>query len=104
MDHFVEEKMIIARQAVIGALDEEKMVEAEGGYAGKAFYIIIPKDAKTEEQQHIKTATRSCHETSNKHLKICGILRHQFCHRLEKHSMCFRAVRAWSSTLPKRIC
>eukprot|EP00804_Cyclotella_cryptica_P006162 CCRYP_015261-RB/>CCRYP_015261-RB protein AED:0.20 eAED:0.17 QI:0/-1/0/1/-1/0/1/0/139 len=82
----------IARQAVIGVLEEGEMVEADGGYAGEEFYIKIPKDAKTEEHRHIKTVTRSCHETANNRLKLFRILKAQFRHGLEKHSMCFRAV------------
>jgi hypothetical protein len=62
------------------------------GYAGKEFYIKIPQDATTKEQIHIKTVTRSRHETANKWLKIFGILRDQFLRGLEKHYMCFRAV------------
>eukprot|EP00804_Cyclotella_cryptica_P018889 CCRYP_006428-RA/>CCRYP_006428-RA protein AED:0.19 eAED:0.73 QI:0/0/0/1/1/1/2/0/365 len=47
-----ENDLNIARQAVIGALEEGEMVEADGGYAGEEFYIKLPKDAKTEEHRH----------------------------------------------------
>eukprot|EP00804_Cyclotella_cryptica_P021378 CCRYP_016786-RA/>CCRYP_016786-RA protein AED:0.16 eAED:0.16 QI:0/-1/0/1/-1/0/1/0/117 len=73
-----ESDITIARQAVIGALDEDGMVEADGGYSGEDFYIKIPKDATTDEQRRIKTITRSCHETANNRLKIFGISRHKF--------------------------
>eukprot|EP00804_Cyclotella_cryptica_P014725 CCRYP_019938-RA/>CCRYP_019938-RA protein AED:0.15 eAED:0.15 QI:0/0/0/1/0/0/2/0/180 len=60
-----ENDLNIACQAVISALEDRGMVEADGGYAGKEFYIKIPKDAKTEEHRHIKAVTRSRHETAN---------------------------------------
>ena len=82
-----ESGITIARQAVIGTLDEDEMVEADGGYSGEDFYVKIPKNATTDEQRHIKTITRPCHKTANNLLKIFGILRQKFRHGLEKHSM-----------------
>ena len=87
-----ESDITIARQAVISALDEDEMVEADGGYGGEDFYIKIPKHATTDEQRRIKTITRSRHETANNRLKMFGILRQKYRHGLEKHYMCFRAV------------
>eukprot|EP00804_Cyclotella_cryptica_P007920 CCRYP_019665-RA/>CCRYP_019665-RA protein AED:0.08 eAED:0.08 QI:0/-1/0/1/-1/0/1/0/146 len=87
-----ESDTTIARQAVINALDDGEMFEADGGYGGEDFYIKIPKDATTDEQRRIKTITRSRHETANSRLKVFAILRDKFHHGLEKHSMCFRAV------------
>eukprot|EP00804_Cyclotella_cryptica_P008160 CCRYP_004634-RA/>CCRYP_004634-RA protein AED:0.21 eAED:0.21 QI:0/-1/0/1/-1/1/1/0/100 len=51
----------IARHAVIGALDEGEMVEADGGYEGEPFYIKISKDVTGEEQKRMKTITRARH-------------------------------------------
>ena len=84
--------MNIAFQAVISILEEGEIVEADWGYAGKEYYIKIPKDAKTNEHRHIKMVTRSRHELANNRLKVFRMLESQFCHGLEKHSMCFRAV------------
>ncbi len=87
-----ENDLNIARQSLIGALDEGEMVEADGGYCGEKWYIKVPKDATSEEQKRLKTITRSCHETANKRFKIFEVLKKQFRHELEKHLMCFRAV------------
>jgi hypothetical protein len=87
-----EHDITIARQALLDALDEDEMVEADGGYAGEQFYIKIPKDASSEEEKWMKQVTRSRHETANKRFKIFEILRTRFRHELEKHSSCFRAV------------
>ncbi|KAL7520494.1 hypothetical protein ACHAWX_005217 [Stephanocyclus meneghinianus] len=61
------------------------MFEADGGLGGEYFYIEIPKDATTDEQRCIKTITRSHHVSANSH-------KDEFCHGVEKHSMCIRAV------------
>jgi hypothetical protein len=68
------------------------MVEADGGYAGEKFYIKIPADATSEDEEYMKKVTRSRHETANKRFKIFEVLKRRFRHELEKHSSCFRAV------------
>jgi hypothetical protein len=82
----------IARSALLDALDEDEMAEADGGYGGEPYYIKCPFDASSREQIYMKKVTRACHETANKRFKVFEILRRQFRHALEKHSMCFRAV------------
>lgn len=82
----------IARQAVISALEDGEMAEADGGYRGEPFYIKVPKDATSAEEFDMKNVARSRHETANKRLKIYGILKKAFRHDLTKHSAVFRAV------------
>ena len=87
-----ESDITIARQSLIDALDEDEMVEGDGGYDGEEFRIKIPADATSEEEKIMKQNARSRHETCNKRFKIFGILKKQFRHGLDKHSSCFRAV------------
>jgi hypothetical protein len=87
-----EHDITIARQAVIDAMDEDEMAEADGGYEGEKFSIKIPDDAKSKDEGYMKQVARSRHETANKRFKIFEILRKRFRHDLEKHSECFRAV------------
>eukprot|EP00804_Cyclotella_cryptica_P027370 CCRYP_008812-RB/>CCRYP_008812-RB protein AED:0.16 eAED:0.09 QI:0/-1/0/1/-1/0/1/0/164 len=82
----------ICRRALIGALDEDEDVEADGGYQGEPHYLTIPKDAKDREEWFMKTDVQSHHETANKWLKIFDILRKQFRHDLRKHSSVFKAI------------
>eukprot|EP00804_Cyclotella_cryptica_P009884 CCRYP_014185-RA/>CCRYP_014185-RA protein AED:0.05 eAED:0.05 QI:0/0/0/1/1/1/2/0/295 len=82
----------IAQQALIRALDEGEMVEADGGYAGEEHYIKVPKDAISREQSKMKQTARSRHESANSRLKIFQILKKEFRHKLMKHSSVFRAV------------
>ena len=82
----------IARHALIRALDEGEMIEADGGYAGEEHYIKVPKDVSSREQTKIKQAARSHHKTANSRLKIFHILKKEFRHELTKHSSVFCAV------------
>jgi len=70
-------------------LEEDKFVEADGGYQGEPHYLTIPKDEKDREEWFMKPNVQSCHETANKWLKIFDILRKQFRHDLRKHSSVF---------------
>ena len=81
----------IARQAVVSALEEGEMAEADGGYRGEPFYTKVPKAAssKSKEEAYMKTVARSRHETANKRLKIYGILKKAFRHDLTKHYVLF---------------
>lgn len=44
----------IARSALLDALYEDKMAEADGGYGGEPYYIKCPFDASSREQIYMK--------------------------------------------------
>ena len=82
----------IARQALIPALDDGEMAEADGGYGGESFRLSTPHEANTVEEFVMKGTARHRHETANRRMKIFQVLTQPFRHDLTKHSSAFRAV------------
>ena len=74
------------------ALDNGKMIEADGGHNGELFCIKLPTNEKCSDKKNMKINARSCHETAKKCFKIFEILTSQFCTPLENHSLCFSAI------------
>ena len=89
-----ENDLNISRQAIIGALDEGEMIEADNGYNGEDIYIKTPSALHTHsvEQRRMKSLARGRHETINGDLKEFGVLAERFRHDMGYHSACFRAV------------
>lgn len=85
----------ISRQALIGALEEGEMVEADRGYRGEHLKIKTPSSlhVHSEKARKMKQNVRSRHETVNERFKNFSVMHNEFRHpELLKHSSCFRAV------------
>ena len=84
----------VARHALINALEEGEMVEADLGYRGEQFKIKTPSSlhVRSDEERKMKALVRARHETVNERMKNFSILSNVFRHDLRKHSAVFRAV------------
>lgn len=89
-----EHDISVARMAVIGSLDPNEMLEADGGYRGEDEIIKTPHPhhIRSQNEKEMKRVLRSRHETVNKRFKHFAILTKRFRHDLGKHSASFRAV------------
>ena len=90
----------ILRQAIVGALEEGEMIEADNGYNGEPISIKTPSALHTHSTAHrrMKSAARARHETINGDMKEYEVLDGKFRHDMGYHSACFRAVAVLTQT------
>ena len=87
----------IFRHALKNLLEEGERVEADDGYIGEApKYVLCPKAIRsikvTRRRAQLAQRIRSRQETVNKRFKQFACLNEIFRHRVQCHSMCFRAI------------
>jgi len=84
----------ISRHAIVNALEEGEMLEADLGYLGEHAKIRTPSalHVRSEEEKAMKSLVRSRHETVNERMKNFEALTGLFRHDLRKHSSIFRAI------------
>ena len=81
----------IARELLVGQLDEGEMIEGDRGYRGLVD-CRAPDDALSEEEYKEKSNLRARHETVNHRLKTWGVLKQRFHGAKQKHQFCFYAI------------
>jgi hypothetical protein len=81
----------IARDAIVGALDDGEYYLADGGYSDGNQWSETPNGLHDFDQRQ-KAAVRARHETANKRFKQWNILNERYRHRLSDHSAVFHAI------------
>ena len=87
----------IFRHSLKNFLEEGERVEADDGYIGEApKYMLYQKAIRsikvTREREQLAQRIRNRQETVNKRFKQFNCLNGTFRHRVQCHSMCFRAI------------
>ena len=81
----------IARSALVDAFDPGEYYLADGGYRDGKQWSVTPTGRHGFSDRQ-KSAVRARHESYNKRLKDWGALRSLYRHKLETHSLVFRAI------------
>ena len=81
----------IFRSLLKALLRSGEKVIADRGYRGDA-RVVIPDDARNDEEADVMNVVRARHETVNGRLKKWKVLKERFRHDKKKHHIVFRAV------------